>query len=68
MTHVRHWNADKIRIGQRILVYTLGNGSMYDAPRKRGYVVQKYSEQGGERSKFHLNAIDALADYTSDKF
>ncbi len=68
LTPVKHWNAEKRAKGQYILIYTLGNGSMVDTPRQRGYVVQKYSNQGGERSRFHLYYKNALADYESPNF
>lgn len=65
---VKHWNARMRAEGKYMLVYTLGNGSMADEPRKRGFVVQKYHREGGERSKFHLSREKAEADYKSDKF
>jgi hypothetical protein len=52
---VKDWNASKRHNGQYMLVYTLGNGSMVDEPRKRGYVVQKWHNQGGEGSRYFRN-------------
>lgn len=61
---VKDWNREKTGI----LVYTLGNGSMVDEPRKKGYVVQKYHKEGGERSHYWKNYTLALSDFYSDKF
>ena len=68
MLPVREWNREKLANKQYILVYTLGNGSMIDTPRQRGYVVQKRHKLGGERSKFHLSREKALSDYHSNLF
>lgn len=62
---VREWNS--LHRGT-ILVYTLGHGSMIDRPRLRGWVVQKFHVEGGERSKFHMDFAEALTDYRSDNF
>ena len=68
ITPVKDWNRYYSNKGQYMLVYTLGNGSMVDEPRKRGYVVQKRHEEGGERSRFHLNLDKAVADHNSNSF
>lgn len=65
---VSAWNQEYKRKGNYVMVYTLGNGSMLDTERKRGYVVQKHHVQGGERSRFHRNYELALSDYNSDNF
>jgi len=57
---IREWNSTHTG---SIMAYTLGNGSMYDEPRQRGYVVQKRHTEGGERSKYHSNKAKALQDY-----
>ena len=57
------WNAIQQRDGKHMLIYTLGNGSMIDEPRRRGYVVQKYHVNGGEKSKFYLKYADAIKDF-----
>lgn len=49
---VKEWNS--IKRGT-ILAYTLGNGSIIDTPRQRGYVVQKHHTQGGEMSQYFSN-------------
>jgi len=65
---VKNWNAIQRNNKQYILVYTLGNGSMVDIPRQRGYVVEKHHIQGGKRSRFHSNKERALEDYYSNIF
>ena len=65
---VTDWNREKTNQKKYTLVYTLGNGSMLDEPRKRGYVVEKRLENGAERSKYHSNIEKAKADLYSDKF
>lgn len=65
---VKNWNTIQNRNSKYILVYTLGNGSMYEPERQKGYVVEKHHEQGGERSKFHKNIKLALQDYYSETF
>lgn len=60
---VKEWN---IKHKGTILAYTLGNGSMIDTPRSRGYVVQKRHIEGGESSKFHANYEKALSDFYQD--
>lgn len=65
---VKAWNNEARAKKAYILVYTLGNGSMIDTPRQRGYVVQKRHVEGGERSKFYLSHDKAIADYQSDNF
>ena len=66
---VKDWNSSKTHEGKYILVYTLGNGSMVDTPRKRGYVVQKWiKDTKAERSRYHKNYASALADFYQDNF
>ena len=68
MLSVKAWNDEARAKKAYILIYTLGNGSMIDTPRQRGYVVQKRHIEGGERSKFYLNRELAQADYQSNIF
>ena len=68
MLPVKDWNIEQLSKKQYILVYTLGNGSMIDEPRKYGYVVQKRHVEGGEKSHFYLNKDKAMADYQSNTF
>lgn len=68
MYQVKTWNEIHRRKNQFILIYTLGNGSMVDTPRQKGYVVEKHHSQGGKRSKFHSNIEKAMADYYSNNF
>lgn len=65
---VSEWNRTKSSEGRYMLIYTLGNGSMSDEPRKRGYVVQKYHKESGERSKFFKNYELALSDFYQGKW
>lgn len=39
ITQVKEWNRKMRAEGKYILMFTLGNGSMLDEPRKNGYVV-----------------------------
>lgn len=52
ITPVSEWNGKQLHNGLHILIYTLGNGSMLDEPRKNGYVVH---DEEGKKSKFFLN-------------
>ena len=65
---VKEWNNEARAKKQYILIYTLGNGSMVDVARQRGYVVQKRHIEGGEKSHFWLNKEKALQDYQSNIF
>jgi hypothetical protein len=67
---VREWNNTKRSEGKYIMMFTLGDGSMVDEPRKRGYVVEKRHRLGGHGCKYLKNielarewqAIDLLTD------
>lgn len=65
---VKDWNREKRAQHQYTLMYTLGSGAMHEEPRQRGWVVQKWHKEGGERSSFHLSPKEAREDYQSDKF
>jgi hypothetical protein len=61
---VKDWNQSHTGI----MKYTLGNGSMLDEPRKKGYVVQKRHVEGGEKSQYFPNYEKALAYFYKDNF
>lgn len=63
--HITSWN---IKHHGTILAYTLGNGGMYEQPRKKGWVVQARSEQGGEKSRYFSNKEKAMLYFNSEIF
>lgn len=65
---VQNWNRDMRLQARYMEVYTLGNGSMVDEPRKRGFVVNKEHIEGGKKSRFFLSQEKALEYYYSDNF
>ena len=64
---VWQFNKEMLDKQQYIMVMTLGNGSMVDMPRKRGYVVSKEHKEGGKSSRFFLNHDKAFDWYSADK-
>lgn len=64
--HVKQWNSLKKAEGEYMQVYTLGNGSMADEPRKKGFVVYKKHKEGGSGSKWFPNYLQAEEYYHSE--
>lgn len=50
ITQVKEFNREMRAQGKYILMFTLGNGSMADEPRQRGYVVSE-----GQRHRYFPN-------------
>lgn len=57
---VEQFNNEMRAKGNYTMVMSLGNGSMCDEPRKRGYVVSKKHRLGGSGSYFIMNYEKAL--------
>jgi hypothetical protein len=64
---VKDWNREKLAEQKYIMVFTLGNGSMLDEPRKKGYVVYKKHKLGGTSAKYMSNYEKALANFHKDE-
>lgn len=66
LTQVQEWNRKKRNDGQYIMMFTLGNGSMADKPRQRGWVIYTKNEQGATSARFYQNKDEALLAYNQD--
>jgi len=58
ITQVKEFNKKMLRESRYILVFTLGNGSMVDEPRKNGYVVSGYC--GNDSHRWFNNKQEAI--------